>query len=287
MAQQEAKSNENTYLIDAESAVEMARLLDQDKLMTKGMGGIFSERDEELPGVSKILDIACGPGGWVFDVARTYPDIEVVGMDISKIAINYARAQAQLLKLENARFEVMDALKPLAFPDESFDIVNMRTIFAFVLPESWPSFLQECKRILRPGGTIRITEGEWGFTNKKHVELILFKQAQAMHMLKRTFSPNGFHFGLTPVLRPLLQQAGFEQVQMKAHAVDSSYGTEAYEATMQDFKLLLDLSRPFLLHSGVTTEQELDTIAQHVLTEMQEEDFYILSYLLTIWGVKM
>ena len=281
-------SGDNTYLIDAESAVEMARLLDQDKIMTKNMGGIFSEReDNDLPGVSSILDIACGPGGWVLDVARTYPHIKVTGIDISKNTISYACAQSGLLKLPNATFEVMDALKPLAFPNESFDLVNMRTIFAFVLPESWPSFLQECKRVLRPGGTIRITEGEWGFTNKKHVELMLFKQAQAMYSLKRTFSPNGFHFGLTPVLRPLLQQAGFEHIQMKAHAVDSSYGTESYEGSVQDFRLLLALSRPFLLRSGTTTEQELDDISQHVLTEMQEEDFYILSYLLTIWGMKL
>ena len=36
----------NVYFNDPESGAEMARLLDQDRLMTKGVGGLFSERSE-------------------------------------------------------------------------------------------------------------------------------------------------------------------------------------------------------------------------------------------------
>lgn len=281
-----SNESDNTYVLDAESAVEMARLLDQDKIMTKSMHGIFSERTDDLSGISHILDIACGPGGWVLDVARTYPHIEVTGIDISKNAISYARAQAQLLKLNNARFEVMDALKLLKFSDEYFDVVNMRTVVGFVLPQLWPQFLQECRRLLRPGGTIRITEAEWGFSNKPAFELLMFKMSQALKRLNRSFSPNGINIGITPVLRPLLQQANFEHVQQKAHVADGSYGTEGYEAAYQDLKLLFELSRPLWLHTQVMTEQEIETLSTQALAEMQEEDFYSLSYLLTVWGVK-
>ena len=38
------EENTNQYVIDAENATEMARLLEQDKQMTECMGGIFSER---------------------------------------------------------------------------------------------------------------------------------------------------------------------------------------------------------------------------------------------------
>lgn len=287
MSQSEAASNDNTYILDAESAIEMARLLDQDKIMTKNMGGIFSElEDNDLPGVSSVLDIACGPGGWVLDVARTYPHIQVTGIDISKNAIRYARAQTRLLKLQNASFEVMNALKPLTFPDESFDLVNMRTVIGFVLPQLWPQFLQECRRLLRPGGIIRITEAEWGFSNKPAFELLMLKTSQALQRLNRSFSPNGLHIGITPVLRPLLQQADFEQVKMKAYVADGSYGVEGYEASYQDLKLLFELSRPLWLHTKVMTEQEIETLNAQALAEMQEEDFYALSYLLTVWGVK-
>src|SRR2546422_10982723 len=37
---------ENSYVIDAEDAAEMARLLEQDRLLTQGMGGIFPENTD-------------------------------------------------------------------------------------------------------------------------------------------------------------------------------------------------------------------------------------------------
>ena len=64
----EPPANNNTYFIDAEDAAEMARLTHQDRLLTKGMGGLFPD-SFDLSEVHDILDIACGPGGWVLDVA--------------------------------------------------------------------------------------------------------------------------------------------------------------------------------------------------------------------------
>ena len=62
---------ENTYFIDPESGGEMARLLDQDWLVTKGMGGLFSDlTTSEVSRIQRILDIACGPGGWAQERGR-------------------------------------------------------------------------------------------------------------------------------------------------------------------------------------------------------------------------
>src|SRR5690242_6061065 len=108
---------ENAYIIDVENAAETARLLDQDRMLTQAMGGIFPER-ADLAGIFDILDIASGPGGWVHEVAHTYPDREVTGIDISTRMISYARAHARARRLANAKFIVMNALKPLQFPDE-------------------------------------------------------------------------------------------------------------------------------------------------------------------------
>ena len=58
----EPPTNENTYILDAESATEMARLINQDRMLTEGMGGLFPERDD-VSSMHDILDIACGPGG--------------------------------------------------------------------------------------------------------------------------------------------------------------------------------------------------------------------------------
>jgi ubiquinone/menaquinone biosynthesis C-methylase UbiE len=278
---------ENTYLIDAESALEMARLLDQDRVMTRGMGGVFPEQeDAHLPGVTRILDVACGPGGWVNEVAQHYPHIDVTGIDISKNTINYAKAHAQVRKLNNAHFVVMNALKPLDFPDASFDIVNMRTIVGFVPPSQWISYLTECKRVLRPGGILRLTEGEYGFTNKPAHERFMALLNEAQYKAGRSFSPTGHNAGMIAMLRPLLKQVGLQNIQSKAHIIDYSFGMEAYEEGIEDIKFVLELAQPLLFSTKVITPEAFAEMHTQVLEEVQGEDFSGVTILLTVWGEK-
>src|SRR3989442_4575609 len=66
----------NVYFNDPESGAEMARLLNQDYLVTKGMEGLFAERSNDFSGIQRILDVACGPGGWVQEVAFAHPEMD-------------------------------------------------------------------------------------------------------------------------------------------------------------------------------------------------------------------
>ena len=60
MAQSSSQDHtNNTYVIDAENGAEMVRLIDQDRLITQAMGGIFSERND-LSNIFDVLDIAAG-----------------------------------------------------------------------------------------------------------------------------------------------------------------------------------------------------------------------------------
>src|SRR5947209_11709775 len=146
---------ENTYIMDIENAAELARLIHQDRLITKCMGGLLSEQPD-LSHIHDILDIACGPGGWALEVADAYQHTEVVGIDISESMIEYARALAQAQKLENIDFRVMNILKPFDFPNNSFDLVNARFISTFMPPDAWPRLITEFTLVTRPCGMIRL-----------------------------------------------------------------------------------------------------------------------------------
>jgi len=160
---------ESTYVIDAESGTEMARLINQERLLTRVMGGVFPEHFD-LSHVSHILDIGCGPGGWVLDVAFENAKINVVGIDISQQMVEYARAHAEAQGMNNASFQVMNALESLAFDDNSFDVVNARYIQAFMMKTSWAPLMKEIMRILRPGGRVLLTDGEWSISNSPAFE---------------------------------------------------------------------------------------------------------------------
>src|SRR5947209_12887767 len=141
----DSSTNGNVYFNDPESVAEMARLLDQDRLITTGMGGLLAERDNNFSGLHRILDVACGPGGWAQEVAFAHPDLEVIGFDISQAMIDYARAQARVQGLDNVSFRVMDMLAPLDFPDQAFDLVNARFI-NFLPAAGWSKLMQELGR---------------------------------------------------------------------------------------------------------------------------------------------
>lgn len=280
-----APQNENTYVVDAESATEMARLLEQDRIVTQAMGGLFPER-LDLSGVHTILDLACGPGGWVLEVARQYPEIEVSGVDISRTMVEYARAHARARGFDNAQFEVMDVLKPLDFLNNSFDLVNARTLIGFISPQTWPALLREAFRVCRPGGILRLTEWEIPLTNSPALQKIDAMFLQALYLAGRSFSPDGRNFGIAPMLGQLLHDAGFKNIQKMAHAIDFSAGTEAREGFYQDFMIGFQLVQPFLTRMNLVTKEEFDLLYRQMLAEMLADDFCAITFSLTAWGRK-
>lgn len=272
----------NTFVIE-ESSQEMAWLLNQDVILTRGMGSLFPE-SFDLSAVDSVLDVACGPGGWVLDVARHYPDITVTGFDISAPMIEYARSLATARGLHNAHFRVLSALEPLDFSDASFDIVNARTLVGFMFPEAWPRLLQEMARVCRPGGIIRLTEFELPLTTSPAFEKISELVIEATLKANRNYSPDSRHFGITPMLGRLLRDAGCHSLESEVYAIDFSADAEAHESVYQDYMIVYNLIQPFLLKMQVTTPAEIDRLYQHMLAEMLEEDFCGLWYYYSIWG---
>jgi SAM-dependent methyltransferase len=283
----EQDNQNNAYIIDAESSTELTRLTYQDRLVTNAMGGLFPER-ADLTGIHTVLDIACGPGDWTLEVAHTYYDhkVQVTGIDISQKTIEYARARAQSQWIENVEFRVMDVTAPLDFPDASFDMVNARFVAGFLSAPAWPRFLAECMRILRPGGTLRLTEPEWGISISPATERLNVLCVQAMHLAGKTFTPDGRHIGITLVLDRFLRTAGCINVQQRAHAVNFAYGTVAHDPWTENLIIAFQLLKPFLLKTKVTTEEEFARLFQEAQIEMYSPDFADTMYMMTVWGQK-
>lgn len=277
---------EDTYFIDPENATEMARLLLQGRLISQNMGSLLPE-GIELEKVHNVLDMACGPGGWAIDVAFKYPEMQVTGVDISQQMIAYASALARVQRLENASFNVMNLLKPLEFAEHAFDLVNGRLLMSFMPRTAWAGLVQECMHILRPGGILRLTEADnFGITNAPAYEKLNRLMVRAMHKAGQTFSPEQDTFGVTPMLGAFLRQAGYVNIQQKAHVVDFSFGSEAYDGWYQNFTISFQLLQPFLVKMKVTTPEEVDQLYHQAREEMMREDFRAVWFYLSVWGEK-
>ena len=277
------QDNPSQYMVeDRSSNPEMIRLMIQDNLYTTGMGGPLSEQADPAS-LHRVLDIGCGPGGWLLETAFRYPHMELTGIDISWRMIEYARAEAQARKLDDrVEFLVMDALRPLEFPDDAFDLVNMRFGSSFLLVQDWPRLLGELLRVTRPGGIVRVTDAEWPQTTSPAGNHIF---QMALCALYRSGHHLSEYAGMTRELPRLLSESGCQQVQTRAYTLEFVAGTVGgqnfYEIAMFGFQTLL----PFLQKMKCVTE-DYDALYQQALIEMQQSDFCATCYPVTAWGTK-
>jgi tocopherol O-methyltransferase len=98
-----------------------------------------------------ILDVGCGIGGSSLYLAEKF-GAKVTGITLSPVQANRARERAQAAGLAaKADFQVANALE-MPFADNSFDLV-----WSLESGEHMPDkvkFLQECYRVLKPGGKL-------------------------------------------------------------------------------------------------------------------------------------
>ncbi len=282
--------HESSYVIDQENSVEMARLMELDVITTKCMGGLFPS-DIDLTAIHDVLDIACGPGGWVLDVAFAHRDKRVVGVDISSSMLNYARAYADVQGLQNATFRYMDATSALDFPDASFDFINARFTGGFMWKEAWLKLIQECMRITRPGGFIRFTESDYtvsSATNSIALSRLNRLIVRAFCRTGRSFCDDeeGYQLGINPMIGSFFAEAGYHEIREQAHVVNSSYGRPAYKSMSKNLQIAMKLIQPFLIKTGVATAEELDQVYQQMLIDLLREDFHSVWYFMSTYGQK-
>jgi SAM-dependent methyltransferase len=104
-----------------------------------------------------ILDVGSGTGRWATEMARLFPNTNVIGSDIA--APNPEAVQADdAVRPDNYAFIQGNVLEGLPFADGAFDFTHMRLLL-FAIPEArWPDVARELLRVTRPGGWIELVE---------------------------------------------------------------------------------------------------------------------------------
>jgi ubiquinone/menaquinone biosynthesis C-methylase UbiE len=101
-----------------------------------------------------IVDIGCGPGYLVAAMAKSFPNLRITGVDISKEMVQLATDSASSLSLsEQVQFRQGD-VQELPFQDHSVDfVVSTLSLHHWTEPRQ---ALEEIHRILRAGGQFLI-----------------------------------------------------------------------------------------------------------------------------------
>lgn len=168
------------------------------------------------PGMG-IIDCGCGPGSLSMDFARIVDPGDVTGIDIQPKQIAYARHTAETAGINNLCFDVGDIYN-LPFPENSFDGAWMCTV---LMNLSHPQkALEEVYRVLKPGGVIGVSDGDWG----GDIMVPTFQAIQVLHEnFENGLKSSGADYRRGRYNRALLNGVGFENVS--ASAMVECYGS--------------------------------------------------------------
>ena len=103
----------------------------------------------------RLLDVGCG-GGWAMvQIAERFPATSCVGIDVEPYSIELARrliAERDLTGRCEARLQRVDELEE----DDAYDVVTSFLVVHEIAPEAKPSAFAAVARALKPGGAFLV-----------------------------------------------------------------------------------------------------------------------------------
>jgi len=132
---------------------ELDRLDKQHEMLKKIMGAYPQPMAEvmadDTPGETKfVLDLGCGSGSWILDVARDFPHCQAVAVDLVPM---------QTVDLPpNCRSEVDDINIGLQHFYGDFNVVHARLVSSGI--KDFPTLIDHISQCLRPGGLMELLE---------------------------------------------------------------------------------------------------------------------------------
>ncbi|MEV6753112.1 class I SAM-dependent methyltransferase [Streptomyces sp. NPDC051214] len=122
-------------------------------------------RELGLRDAGQVLDLASGAGEWGIALAAADPEARVVAHDVPEL-LGAARERAAEFGVgERFRFVPADfggdaagRMTKAPFPAGCFDTVVLAHLSRFAGPDATERLVQECARLLRPGGTLLVVD---------------------------------------------------------------------------------------------------------------------------------
>ena len=108
----------------------------------------------ELPEGCKILDLACGTGDFTIELARRWPNAEIIGVDLTPEMLDIARVK--LSEARNVTYLTGDAQNLSMLEAKQFSLVVCA--FGFRNFPNMAKALSECHRLLADGGRLVVLE---------------------------------------------------------------------------------------------------------------------------------
>ena len=210
--------------------------------------------DTRYPQGCTVLEAGCGVGSQTLSLARNSPGARIVSVDISQESLRKAEALVETEGIANVRFQQAD-IYSLPFATAFFDHVFV----CFVLEHLREPIeaLEELSRVLKPGGTITVIEGDHGSAYFHPDSDAAHAAIRCQVELQRTAGGDAC---IGRRLYPLLVSAGFAGVGVSPRMVyvDSSRPELVEGFTRKTFTAMIEGIRDVAIETGMIAPDLFD-----------------------------
>ena len=210
--------------------------------------------DTAFPRRSTVLEAGCAVGAQTVILGQRSPEARFISIDVSADSIVEAKRRVDAAGLTNVEFLQADIFD-LPFEPESFDHVFVSFVLEHI---SRPvEALAILERLLKPGGTITVIEGDHGSTYFHPDSPEAHAAIQCQVELQRQAGGNAL---IGRQLYPLMVQAGFEAVRVSPRMVyaDASRPDLVDGFTRKTFTAMIEGVRDSAIASGLIRPESFD-----------------------------
>lgn len=236
---------------------ELNRLDFQHYMLRATLRGNFAA---PISAPTSILDVGAGTGRWARELAVTFPDATVIGVDLNPPPDEIGDGDD--LRPANYTFAPGNILEGLSFPDGSFSFVHQRALLAAIPHDRWPGVARELARLTAPGGWV------------ESLEVTELQQSgpattQMVEWLRAILARRGVDFADGGRVADYLRQAGLVNVTPRALRMPcGDAGGRIGKMLAADWFSLFEATRGFMVTLGMTSDEGFEQAAAAARAEL-------------------
>jgi len=241
-------------------------LLTQHYIFRMGFNGnIVAPVKDVLKKGGKVLDVGCGTGIWLLEVAEEFPNAKCCGIDMSPIF-------PTTVKPKNITFLKANMLDGLPFEDDTFDLVHMRLLVMALRVSEWPTVLSEIFRITKPEGHVQLFEATVPIIRGGQYSTMFNEKATSMLAL-RDQDPM-----IASKLRRLMDTAGFVNIKQKTISFPLGWYGRLGDMMVDDMRQVVEGMKPLMVKIFSVTDEDVEQMINGMLKEWPAMKSYMNAF---------